>query len=58
MPHRRGAIDVAWEVRGDALVIDVTAPVGVSVAVRPEGGLARLRVIRAQVDAGRTAAGT
>ncbi|HYE08317.1 MAG TPA: alpha-L-rhamnosidase C-terminal domain-containing protein [Planctomycetota bacterium] len=55
VPHRRGMIDVAWEVRGDALVVDVAAPAGVSVAIRPEGGLARLRVVRSRVDVGRPA---
>ncbi len=44
VPHRRGVIEVAWEVRGEALVIAVTAPPGVSVTVRPEGALANLRL--------------
>jgi hypothetical protein len=42
VPHPKGTIDVAWEVRGNHLWVECSVPEGVKWSVRPKGRLGEL----------------
>lgn len=46
VPHPRGPIEVAWEVKGDTLRLRVRTPRGVTARIAPRGRLAKLRLVR------------
>jgi len=45
VPHPRGSVWVAWEIKGDNLFLSYQAPEGVKVTVMPQGRLEKLRLI-------------
>jgi len=46
VPHPRGKVEVHWRVRGPNLLLDYSVPKGVRCEVRPQGRLARLKLVR------------
>lgn len=45
VPHPLGLVKVDWEIKGDVLFLDYHTPDGIPVTVKPEGDLAKLKLV-------------